>query len=129
MAGEYITFEWTTSRTIIEITWGIKKTNLQLIETSLIYVTGSNTVKILNSGTGEPGESYKERISFTGDLTQKKGAFKITNVQLSDSVLYGCEILEPGQLLYTFEWAELVVVGKYKLFINLQNTKDSHIIV
>ena len=99
------------------------------MKTSLIYVFGSNTIKTINSGTGEPGESYKGRISFTGDLTQKKGAFKITNVQLSDSVLYGCEILEPGQLLYTFEWVELVVVGKYKLFINLQNTKDSHIIV
>ena len=90
------------------------------MKTSLIYVFGSNTIKTINSGTGEPGESYKGRISFTGDLTQKKGAFKITNVQLSDAELYGCSILETGHFTYTFEWVKLVVVGEYKLSTKYQ---------
>ena len=101
---------------MIETRWGIKKLNAEdVFETLLIYVSGSNSVQIKNTGAGEAGESYKDRVSFVGDLTNKKAAFKISNVQPSDAGEYLCQVLESGDTISQYSWIRVYVTGECKL--------------
>ena len=93
--GSSVTFTWSFSGGVSQITWGLKDPVVEAIKTKLVilYVTG--TVLI------EAPPSYSQRVSgmFVGDASSGEAIFNISGIKKEDEGCYTCELYKLENLL------------------------------
>ena len=109
MVGSSFNFTWTFTNGVESVTWGLKSSTSDTVDTNSKLVSiGLNGQQLLT-----PSQAYVGRVSGSGSASSGSVIFILTNIKKSDEANYGCQIFPDGPYNPVFDCVRLVVQGGY----------------
>ena len=107
--GSSFNFTWTFSNGVESVSWGLKSSASDTVDTNNKLVSiGLNGELLLT-----PSQAYVGRVGGSGSAVSGSVIFILTNIKKSDEANYGCQIFPVGPFNPVFDYVRLVVQGGY----------------